>query len=205
MQTITCSRGELLPSKVVCVGRNYVEHIRELNNETPDEMVVFHKSNSAISPHLYSRHLDEPLHYEAELCFLVDNHQFVAVAVGLDLTKRETQSRLKGQGLPWEKAKSFHASALFSRFVDLGDMDIEQLKLELLINSVRVQAGGVTEMIHKPEQILTQILTYTELEDGDVVMTGTPKGVGVVEKGDVFLARLKHAERIVTEIQWVAQ
>ncbi|MDP5252668.1 MULTISPECIES: fumarylacetoacetate hydrolase family protein [unclassified Vibrio] len=205
MQTITCSRGELSPSKVVCVGRNYVEHIRELNNETPNEMVVFHKSNSAISAHLHSRHLDEPLHYEAELCFLVERGQFVSVAVGLDLTKRETQSRLKGKGLPWEKAKSFHASALFSRFVDLGDMPIEQLKLELLINSVRVQAGGVSEMIHKPEQILTQILAYTDLEDGDIVMTGTPKGVGVVEQGDVFLARLKNADTIITEIQWVAQ
>ena len=112
MNTITLlstdnSAQLITPSKVVCIGRNYVDHIKELANEMPDQMVVFIKPNSAISTRLFAKHNDDALHFEAELSFLYQGGKFTAVALGLDLTKREVQGTLKAKGLPWERAKAF--------------------------------------------------------------------------------------------------
>ncbi len=203
MRTISVGMQTFTPSKVVCVGRNYVEHIHELNNAIPDEMVLFHKTNSSITPRLKAFH-QEPLHYETEICFMVKDGQYYAAGLGLDLTKRELQSTLKNKGLPWERAKSFDDSAVLSRFVPLDDVEISTLSLELLINCVRVQCGSVGQMIYSPLAILEEISSYTTLYDGDVVMTGTPKGVGVVQSGDNFLARLKSGSRTILEVEWVA-
>ncbi|MFA0697572.1 fumarylacetoacetate hydrolase family protein, partial [Vibrio sp. 10N.222.49.C9] len=106
LKQVTLENQSFTPSKILCVGRNYAAHIEELGNEIPEDMVVFMKPNSSLSQQLNSFH-DEPLHYEAELCFLVKDGEFSGVAIGLDLTKRETQSALKAKGLPWERAKAF--------------------------------------------------------------------------------------------------
>lgn len=203
MKTITLGSEQLIPSKVVCVGRNYVEHIYELNNAIPDEMVLFHKTNASISSQLIAFH-QEPLHYETEICFVVKHGQYAGVGIGLDLTKRDLQSKLKNKGLPWERAKAFDHSAVLSRFVSLDNIEISELNLELLINCVRVQCGHVNQMIYSPSAILGEIKSYTTLEDGDVVMSGTPKGVGMVQVGDTFLARLKAGENTLLEVEWVA-
>ena len=116
MNVVNFEEQSISPSKIICIGRNYVDHIAELGNEVPDEMVVFLKPNSAISSKLQSYH-QEPLHYEAELCFLYQQGHFTAVAIGLDLTKRNLQAKLKTKGLPWERAKSFNGAAVFSDFV----------------------------------------------------------------------------------------
>ncbi|MDW6094404.1 fumarylacetoacetate hydrolase family protein [Vibrio rhizosphaerae] len=204
MNTIRFGNRKITPSKVVCVGRNYIEHIHELDNAVPEQMVVFHKPNSSITSRLYAYH-EEPLHYETEICFLVKNNRFHGVGLGLDLTKRNLQSQLKKQGLPWERAKAFNGSAVFSKFIALKDIELDTLNLELLINCVRIQQGGVAQMIYPPNTILQELQRYTTLEDGDIVMTGTPKGVGVVQAGDVFLARLKSEDKTLIEIEWVAQ
>ncbi len=94
------------PSKVLCIGRNYLEHIHELDNAIPDEMVVFNKPSTSITSVLNSYH-HERLHYEAEICFLIKDGKYQAVGLGLDLTKRALQGQLKGKGLPWERAKAF--------------------------------------------------------------------------------------------------
>ncbi|PMJ98714.1 fumarylacetoacetate hydrolase family protein [Vibrio sp. 10N.261.55.A7] len=202
------------PSKIICIGRNYLEHIHELNNAIPDEMVVFNKPNSAITHRLLSSVArcgglslsdSETIHYETEICFVIKKGQIDAVGLGLDLTKRALQSQLKNKGLPWERAKSFDASAVFSRFVSIRDINLHDLQMELFINSMRVQCGGVKEMIYSPSMILSELKTYTTLCDGDVVMTGTPKGVGEVHQGDSFLARLKCADKTLIEIEWVAE
>ncbi|WP_319534410.1 fumarylacetoacetate hydrolase family protein [uncultured Vibrio sp.] len=189
--------------KVLCVGRNYVEHIHELDNAIPEQMVVFNKPSSSISETLHSFH-QEPLHYEAEICFLIQDGQYTAVGLGLDLTKRGLQSTLKQQGLPWERAKAFDGSVVFSRFVSLEGIDINDLNLELLINCVHVQKGHVKQMLYPPFAILDELSSYTRLEDGDVIMTGTPKGVGEVHQGDVFLGRLKCGDVTLFETEWVA-
>ncbi len=204
IKAISVDGKAVRPSKIVCVGRNYVEHIEELKNEVPTQMVVFNKPNSSITHQLLSFH-QEPLHYETELCFMIKNNQIAAVGVGLDLTKRELQSQLKAKQLPWERAKAFDGSAIFSQFISLRQGNWQGLNLELLINSVRVQAGGVNEMIFSPDDIVEELLSYTSLNDGDVVMTGTPSGVGVVHAGDNFTVRLKQYEQLLLECNWLAE
>ncbi|EPN8459796.1 fumarylacetoacetate hydrolase family protein [Vibrio cidicii] len=203
MHPIYLGNKKLQPSKVLCVGRNYVEHIKELENALPEQMVLFHKPATSVTSSLSSFH-QEPLHYEAEICFVVEDGQYTGVGIGLDLTKREMQSYLKGKGLPWERAKAFDGSAVMSRFVSLAGLDVGDLNLELFINCVRVQKGHVNQMLYSPQAILAELKGYVTLQDGDIVMTGTPQGVGVVHKGDVFLGRLKCGEHTLIEIEWLA-
>ncbi|RTZ18038.1 FAA hydrolase family protein [Vibrio aquaticus] len=192
------------PTKIVCVGRNYLEHIQELNNAIPDQMVVFSKPTTSISEKLHSFH-QERLHYEGEICFLIENGELAAVGLGLDLTKRDLQSNLKAKGLPWERAKAFDGSAVFSRFIPLDGISIDDLEIELFINCVRVQKGSVRQMMYPPQVILEELNSYTTLCDGDIIMTGTPQGVGEVHPSDLFLARLKQCDDTLIEIEWVAE
>ena len=217
MNTVTLvaidkSVQQVRPSKVVCIGRNYVDHIKELANEIPDEMVVFLKPNSAISATLSAMHNDEALHYEAELSFLYQGGQFTGVALGLDLTKREVQGKLKAKGLPWERAKAFDGSAVFSDFVAIPEEGLSQLNLSLVINDELKQQGGVSLMLVKPAEILKELQSFISLEDGDIVMTGTPKGVGVIATEDSFVGQIylqqedsQMAISALVTCQWQAQ
>ena len=117
MNHIYFNHKEWYPSKVVCIGRNYTEHIHELNNEVPSEMVFFIKPNSSISTQLSFPKGVKSCHYEAEISFMIQKGKITAVGFGLDLTLREVQTQLKAKGLPWERAKSFLGSAVFSPFV----------------------------------------------------------------------------------------
>lgn len=194
MNKINVGSEQITPSKVICIGRNYVEHITELGNEVPDDLVVFLKPNSAITNSLNCRH-DEPLHFEGEICFVFYEGTFRYVGFGLDLTKRQLQSSLKSKGLPWERAKAFDGSALFSDFVPFGS-NRDALTMELSIDGRLAQRGGVDLMIHKPHQILEQLQQFLTLENGDIVMTGTPKGVGEIKglttfKGDIYQDNIK--------------
>jgi 2-keto-4-pentenoate hydratase/2-oxohepta-3-ene-1,7-dioic acid hydratase in catechol pathway len=203
MQTIRVNGELTTPSKIVCVGRNYVAHIEELGNEVPDEMVVFNKPNSALRSTLYS-HLGEPLHYEGEICFAIDNGEFCAVGFGLDLTKRQLQSRLKEKGLPWERAKSFDGAVLLSEFVPLPD-NPDDLNLVLTVGGAVRQVGGVDLMMYKPAAILRELKSFMSLESGDVVMTGTPAGVGVVHCGECFRGQILMKDEVLLTAQWQAQ
>ena len=140
MQSILLNGQSVTPSKVVCLGRNYVEHIEELNNEVPTEPVIFVKPNSAITTEICTHAIDA-IHYEAEISFIIENNQFIAAGIGLDLTKREVQSTLKTKSLPWERAKGFDKSAVFSEFVAI-DNEIETLRLVLSINNVIIQQAN---------------------------------------------------------------
>jgi len=203
MNTVVLGDKKVKPSKVLCIGRNYVEHIKELNNVIPDEMVVFNKPNSSISNRLRSFH-QEALHYEAEICFMVRRKKLAAVGFGLDLTKRDLQSRLKEKRLPWERAKAFDGSAVLSRFEPLDGADIDDLNIELFINGVRIQSGHVSQMLYPPRVILQELSRYTNLVTSDIVMTGTPAGVGVVYPGDIFTGRIKCGDKVIVEAEWVA-
>ena len=204
MNTIQLESEHIAPSKIVCIGRNYLEHIRELGNETPDDMVIFNKTNSSISNRLLAFR-DEPLHYEGEICFMVRNGQLDAIGFGLDLTQRELQSKLKGKGLPWERAKSFDGAACFSNFVRLGDTPVESLSLQLEVDGELRQDGGYDLMMYKPDQILAGIQRFMSLEDGDVIMTGTPRGVGQVQVGERFVGSVRSAQQVLVSQEWLAQ
>ncbi len=204
MNTVTVDSKPMTPSKIVCVGRNYLEHIQELGNETPDSMVIFVKPNSSISAQLRAT-MEEPLHYENEISFMVKDGALYAVGFGLDLTRRELQSRLKSKGLPWERAKAFDGAACFSEFVIMGNTDIESLSVVLEINDMEIQNGGYDLMMYTPRQILQEIMSFMSLNDGDIIMTGTPKGVGVVNAGDRFRGMIKSGDDVLVEQDWVAQ
>ncbi|MEH6567637.1 MAG: fumarylacetoacetate hydrolase family protein [Halioglobus sp.] len=202
MHTIELQNALITPGKIVCIGRNYVAHIEELGNEIPDDMVVFNKPNSAIGTTLHS-HLGESIHYESELCFVVQHGELSAVGFGLDLTKRELQSKLKEKGLPWERAKAFDGAALFSKFVPVPK-NLEILTLALSVNGELRQTGGTPLMMYKPGTILGELSKFTTLEDGDIVMTGTPAGVGRVLAGDHFEGKVLAGDEELLCHSWTA-
>ena len=196
MKTINFNNKTITPSKVVCIGRNYVEHIKELNNETPDTMVVFNKPNSAISDELF--YISEDTRFEGEICFLIEGGEIAGIGFGLDLTKADIQNKMKKKGLPWERAKAFNNSAVLSKFVALN-CDISQLKLELYINEKLIQFADYDLMIYKPKEMLEEIKTFMSLEDGDIIMSGTPKGVGNYKVGDIFIGKIYSNETLLVE------
>lgn len=202
MNHVFFKQQKIYPPKVVCVGRNYVEHIQELGNEMPDNMVLFCKPNSAISNEL--GYISEDNHYEGEISFLIMDKKIAGVGFGLDLTKRELQSYLKSKGLPWERAKSFDGAAVFSEFFPF-EGDINELAVKLYINNNLVQNGGVSLMIYKPQAILQEIESFMTLQDGDIVMSGTPKGVGKYKKGDKFLGQILYKDEIIIQKEWTVE
>jgi len=203
LNKVTINNSFITPSKIVCVGRNYVEHIAELGNEVPENIVIFTKPNSAISNKLISKH-DEPLHYEGEICFLYQQGAFTAIGFGLDLTKRQLQSTLKEKSLPWERSKSFDGSAVFSKFVSIAEIE-SNFEIKLSINNQLKQKGSVVDMIYKPLAILEEIQSFMTLVDGDIIMTGTPKGVGVINAGDSFTGCIRNNGENILSATWVAQ
>lgn len=203
MNSIKFNGQRIYPSKIICIGRNYVEHIEELKNEMPTEPVIFIKPNSAISNDLYTHEQDE-IHYEGEITFLIQSGELHAVGFGFDLTKREIQSRLKTKSLPWERAKAFDKSAVFSEFVCF-DGKVQDLRMELYINGNLIQKAGYDLMLNKPHDLLDEIKTFLSLEDGDVIMTGTPKGVGKVNSGDRFSGKIFERDKLLVESTWIAK
>ena len=199
MHSVVCGGNVYTPSKVVCIGRNYVEHIEELGNEMPESMVLFNKPNSAISHEL--RYVDEQCRFEGELCFLIVGGAIAGVGFGLDLTKADVQNGLKAKGLPWERAKAFDGSAVLSRFVPL-EVPLKTLKMELWRNGALQQFADYDLMIHKPDAMLDEISTFMHLEDGDIIMSGTPKGVATYARGDCFVGRIYSGMELLLEAVW---
>ena len=202
MQTVQYNNLTTIPSKVICVGRNYVEHIKELNNETPDSMVLFNKPNSAICSEL--KYYQEDCRFEGEICFLIKDKQIEGIGFGLDLTKAGIQNKMKEKGLPWERAKGFDGSAVLSKFVKLSG-DIQTIEMKLFINGTLAQHATYDLMIYKPDKILSEIQTFMTLEDGDIIMSGTPKGVATYKRHDVFLAVIYVDGKIVIKEEFIAQ
>lgn len=194
---------QLYPSKVVCIGRNYADHIKELDNEPSQDPVIFIKPNSSISGEVHS-HPSELVHYEGEITFLIAGGQLRAVGFGLDLTKREVQARARAKGWPWERSKAFDRSAVFSEFVSFKGK-ISDLRLELHINGKLVQSGSYDLMLNKPEPMLNEAKKFLSFEDGDLLMTGTPKGVGPVQAGDKYLGKIFEKDTLIVQASWTVK
>jgi len=202
MNTINYNNEKIIPSKVVCIGRNYVEHIKELNNETPDTMVVFNKTNSAITNSL--EFFTPDTRFEGEICFLIKNNKIDGIGFGLDLTKANIQNKMKAKGWPWERAKSFNKSAVFGEFVKF-DGNIKDISMKLFINDNLVQFATYDLMIYKPSQMLQEIQTFMSLEDGDIIMSGTPKGVATYNKDDIFKGEIYCADKLLVRSEFVVK
>ena len=202
MRSVIFNGQAVQPGKVICVGKNYAAHISEMDSVPAEEMVVFMKPNSSMGDTLMAE-IGEPIHYEGEICLLIERGEAVGVAFGLDLTKRATQSKLKAAGLPWERSKAFNGSALFSEFVTAPE-DLNKLGVELLVNEVLRQKGDVSLMLYPPSVILEELKHFLTLEDFDIVMTGTPAGVGPVRAGERFRGRVLNGETELIDEEWLA-
>lgn len=198
-KTLSWNTQTYTPSKIVCVGRNYVEHIHELNNPIPQELVLFIKPNSSLSSELIRP--EQRCRYETEIVFLIQDGMYAAVGIGLDLTLIDVQQRLKKNSLPWEKSKAFDHSAVLSPLVALPS-SIEGLHLQMMYDGVLRQEGGVHHMIHSPASILKETQTHFSLCDGDLIMTGTPKGVGELTESAEICVRLWSDTELLLEHTW---
>ncbi len=200
MKTVKYENKNVEVSKVICIGRNYVEHIEELGNEIPSSMVVFNKPNSAISDTLL--YFSEQCRFEGEICFLIRNNKIEGIGFGLDLTHADIQNHLKSKGLPWERAKAFDASAVLSDFVPFSGA-LNSLGMKLTINDVLVQFANYDLMMYKPDVMLDEIQNFMTLEDNDIIMSGTPKGVGTYKVGDRFTGQVFSDDTLLLEVSWV--
>ena len=200
MKHINFNTKEIIPSKVICIGRNYVDHIKELDNEMPKDMVIFNKPNSSISNKL--KYFSEDTRYEGEICFLIKNNKIDAVAFGLDLTKANEQNYLKAKSLPWERAKAFDGASVLGEFVKLKG-DISKIRLELFINDSLIQFGSYDLMMYKPNQMIEEISSFMTIEDGDIIMSGTPKGVGTYRINDKFEGKIYIDDTLLVSSSWI--
>ncbi len=179
--------------KIICIGRNYAEHAKELNNEVPDEPVIFMKPKNALlipDKPLYYPEFTDDLQYECELVVKIHkNGKYIQerfarkyyneISVGIDFTARDLQQRQKAKGLPWEIAKSFDASAAVGSFIALTpDMDLDNIDFELRLNDQQVQHGNSGDMLFSINKIIEHVSKYFTLNIGDLIFTGTPAGVG---------------------------
>lgn len=185
--------------KIICVGRNYAEHAKELGNDKPEAPVLFLKPQTAILPpgkDFYYPEFTKDLHYECELVLKVGRNgkhiqekfahkYFTDIGLGIDLTARDLQSKLKTKGLPWEIAKAFDNSAPLGSFQKLPEgKDIQDLNFSLLVNGEERQRGHTAEMLFGVHQIIAYASQFFTLNVGDLIFTGTPAGVGPLGQGD---------------------
>jgi len=199
------SGAEFPIGKIVCLARNYVEHIRELGNETPDRPVLFMKPASSVIGNggvIRIPAFSNECHHEVELALLIGRGgkdipeeealgHVAGYGVALDMTLRDVQNELKKKGLPWEIAKGFDTSCPLSEFVAIeGVGDPQVLRLRLEVNGEVRQDGTTDHMIHPVRQIVSHVSSIFSLEPGDVILTGTPSGVGPVRSGDRLQAEL---------------
>lgn len=201
--------------KIICIGRNYAEHARELGNEIPENPVIFMKPDTAVlkkGSDFYIPEFSEDIHYELEVVLKISkggkyiqeekagNH-FEEIALGIDFTARDLQTKLKEKGLPWELAKGFDGSAVISDFYKKEDYDLKNLQFYLLKNKEEVQNGNTSLMLFSPEKIIAFVSKYFTLKTGDLIFTGTPKGVGKVAENDILEAYLEDKKVLDLRIQ----
>lgn len=194
--------------KIICIGRNYADHAKELNNAIPKEPVVFLKPDTAVIKNgetFYLPSFSDDVHFEAELVIRINKmgkhikpefaHKYYKeITLGVDFTARDVQQELKSKGLPWEKAKSFDGSAAIGNFVEAESLkkNVQDLHFTLLKNNQEMQKGHTADMMFSINEIISYISSFITLKVGDLIFTGTPAGVGKVQAGDVLDLRLEN-------------
>ena len=203
--------------RIFAVGRNYAEHIKELNNERPDEPVIFTKPDTAIlrnNEPFYYPDFSKDIHYEAELVLRISKEgkniqekyagkYFDALGIGIDFTARDLQQKAKEKGLPWDIAKGFNGSAPISeKFIPVAEFkDLKDINFSLSINGGIRQQGNTSLMIFSFEYIISYLSKFFTLRAGDLIFTGTPKGVGPVQIGDTLSAFIENEKLLEFEVK----
>lgn len=202
--------------KIFCIGRNYAEHAKELKNELPENPVVFMKPTTALlkdGQAFFYPDFTNDLHYEGEIVLRIGKngkkiqekfaHKYIdAFTIGFDLTARDIQNDLKSKGLPWELAKGFDGSAIIGNFIKINEnINLSELKFSILKNDVTVQKGNAADMIFSFERVISFVSQYFTLQQGDLIFTGTPKGVGALAIGDVLNGFYDREKLVSVEIK----
>ena len=213
--SVPATGNEYIIGKILCIGRNYVDHIKELGNETPSAPVVFMKPATAVisdGEQIRIPTYSQECHYEAELAVLIGSDgkdipeaealNYVAgYGVAIDMTLRDVQDNLKKKGLPWEIAKGFDTACPLSDFAPAATVTNPQdLTIRLAINGVERQHGSTGLMINRVSQIISYLSTVYTLEEGDIILTGTPAGVGRVVSGDRLQAEIPGVASLTVEV-----
>lgn len=202
--------------KILAIGRNYTEHIAELQNEVPDEPVIFFKPDTAVlrnNEPFYYPDFSKDIHYEVELVLKISKEgknispkfaakYFDKIGIGIDFTARDLQQKAKAKGLPWTLAKGFNGSAPVSEFLPIGQFaDWRDITFSLKQNGEEKQRGNTSLMLHPFEEILAYMSRFITLKKGDLIFTGTPKGVGPIKVGDRFEAFIQDQKLLDFEIK----
>ena len=203
--------------RIFAIGRNYAEHIKELNNERPDEPVIFTKPDTAIlrnNAPFYYPDFSKDVHHEVELVLRICKegknieekfaHKYYdAIGIGIDFTARDLQQKAKEKGLPWDIAKGFNGSApLSEEFIDVGDFkDLKDINFKLEVNGQPKQIGNTSLMLFSFDFIIAYLSKFFTLKTGDLIFTGTPKGVGPVKIGDTLSAYIEDEKLLEFEVK----
>ncbi len=202
--------------KLICIGRNYAEHIAELSNERPADPVVFIKPDSAVLPKeqdFYIPEFTQDVHYEVEVLVKIKKvgkhidprfapKYYDEIGLGIDFTARDLQARLKEKGLPWEKANGFDGAAVIGKWVQKNTLgDLNDLSFDLSLNGKVVQKGNTAQMLWAIAELINYVSRFFTLKQGDILFTGTPAGVGKVSPNDYLSGRLEGKEMFRLKIK----
>lgn len=215
MQVILKNRTRI-PMKIFAIGRNYVEHIRELNNERPEEPVIFTKPDTALLKNnapLYYPDFSDNVHYEVELVLKIcregkniqekfASKYYDQIGIGIDFTARDWQQKAKEKGLPWAIAKGFNGSAPISEFKSVADFeDLNDINFSLEIDGQKKQEGNTSYMLFNFDYIVSYLSNFFTLKKGDLIFTGTPAGVGAIQIGQELTAYIENEKLLECEIK----
>ena len=202
--------------KILAIGRNYAAHIAELNNERPDAPVIFMKPETALLQNnapFYYPDFSENIHFEVEILLRICKHgkyidtkfahnYYDAIGIGIDFTARDLQEKAKSKGLPWDLAKGFNGSAPISKFRPKEDYgDLKNLNFGLKVDGEQRQQGNTSHMLYSFEEIISYISKFILLKKGDIIFTGTPKGVGPIAIGNRLEAFIEDEKLLEVEIK----
>jgi len=202
--------------KIICVGRNYINHIQELNNNIPKEPLLFLKPDTAIQPKghpFFIPDFSDDIHFEIEIVVKISkagkyieekfaNKYYSEIGLGIDFTARDIQDHCKKNGLPWEKSKSFDGSAQISKeFINKSDLNLRDIPFCLKKNGHVMQQGNSKDMIFSFDHIISYASKFFTLKIGDLIYTGTPSGVGKIKRGDMLNGYIMNKEVINLKIK----
>lgn len=202
--------------KIICIGRNYAEHAKEMNAPVPAEPVFFLKPDTAIIKNnlpFYYPDFTKEIHHEVELVLKINkpgknidekfaNKYYEEIGIGIDFTARDIQAKCKEKGLPWEKAKAFDGSAPIGKFIPKKKLtDINNINFNLMVNGNVVQVGNTRDLLFKFDEIIAYVSTFFTLKKGDLIYTGTPAGVGPIKIGDKLAASIENELLLAFEIK----
>jgi len=210
------NQGGIPIGKILCIGRNYADHIRELGNETPERPIIFMKPASCVigeGEQIVIPSYSQDCHHEAELALLIGTggkdippgeamEHVAGFGVAIDLTLRDVQAEQKKKGLPWEIAKGFDTACPLSPFVPAASVTRpEELRIQLWVNGAPRQDGSTALMIHPMPELISYLSSIFTLEPGDLILTGTPAGVGPIKSGDLVVAEISQVGKLSVTVR----